>query len=207
MAPDRDIDDAIDRAVRDFMSAEPRPGFRARVLERLARRPSTWFALPRVAAAAALLVILVAAVQMARHARPLTPPPTPTESTAEARPEAPAGRALEAPPADVRPAPAPASGSASRAESPAAPPRRTPAPPDTPPSSAGPQFPPRGAVAAATLVGASSAPSATIDGMPVPLAPDAEPLVIEPLTIAPLAIEPLVVAPLSRRGDPPATGA
>lgn len=57
---ERDIDAAIDRAVREIMSAEPRPGFRRRVLERLTDAPPARWSWARVtvgmAAAAATLV-------------------------------------------------------------------------------------------------------------------------------------------------------
>jgi hypothetical protein len=58
-------DRAIDRAVREIMSAEPRPGFRYRVFARLDERPrfaSTWtrVALSAVGALAIILAIVVA---------------------------------------------------------------------------------------------------------------------------------------------------
>ena len=57
---ERDIDAAIDRAVREIMSVEPRPGFRRRVLERLTDAPPARWSWARVtvgmAAAAATLV-------------------------------------------------------------------------------------------------------------------------------------------------------
>ena len=58
-----DLDQEIDRAVREMLDAEPRPDLRARVLERIAepRRqfPLRWVVLP--VAAAALLLLAIAA--------------------------------------------------------------------------------------------------------------------------------------------------
>jgi hypothetical protein len=53
-------DAAIDRAVREIMSAEPRPGFRRRVLDRLAENRRPAWSVPRLGfgAAAAAAVVL-----------------------------------------------------------------------------------------------------------------------------------------------------
>lgn len=55
----RRLDEAIDRAVRELVQLDPPPALRARVLSRLdgsSRRPAIW---PRLAAAAAGLVIVI----------------------------------------------------------------------------------------------------------------------------------------------------
>jgi hypothetical protein len=82
----KDLDDAIDRAVRDMMSAEPRPGFRGRVFDRLdsdpdhqTRESRSWAAsgtwrLP--ALAGALVLALIAFVVMQRRESPTQPSPS-----------------------------------------------------------------------------------------------------------------------------------
>jgi hypothetical protein len=54
---DKHLDDAIDRAVREMMSAEPRPGMRHRVLARIGTRPSRLLTLPRLATAAGFFIV------------------------------------------------------------------------------------------------------------------------------------------------------
>jgi hypothetical protein len=78
----KDLDDAIDRAVRDIMSAEPRPGLRGRVLGRLERRAAgAWrFAFPTVASALALALVAFAVIQR-RPATPTQPSPSTTVAT------------------------------------------------------------------------------------------------------------------------------
>lgn len=81
----RNLDDAIDRAVRDIMSVEPRPGFRGRVQERIierrgsglgTRRSGLWTrSLPALAGAIAVLVIALVLVQRGPQL-PAPPPPT-----------------------------------------------------------------------------------------------------------------------------------
>ncbi len=56
---DKHLDDAIDRAVREMMSAEPRPGMRHRVLAQIGTRPSSLLTLPRLATAAGLLIVAI----------------------------------------------------------------------------------------------------------------------------------------------------
>jgi hypothetical protein len=71
---ERDVDAAIDRAVREIMSAEPNPGFRRRVLERLTDTPParwTWARLTVGIGAAAAMV--VAAIWLAAPERSTTP--------------------------------------------------------------------------------------------------------------------------------------
>ena len=91
------LDDAIDRAVRDIMSAEPRPGFRGRVLDRIGNRRhaglnAAW--LPALAGAAA-----VALIAFALAPRGSQSPPAPSP--------APVSTAVTTPSATVTPAPPP----------------------------------------------------------------------------------------------------
>jgi hypothetical protein len=89
---ERDVDAAIDRAVREIMRAEPRPGFSLRVLRRLTDVPAprwTWSRLGTAAAAAALALFAmfwsitpqrsldttVARQEPAASAPPQQPPP------------------------------------------------------------------------------------------------------------------------------------
>jgi len=87
---DRRLDAAIDRAVRDLMSVEPRSDLRGRVLEAIERprRRFSWTWVLAPAAAVAILVIAVVLMQPAPRAdvpRPgtdivLRTPPTPVDA-------------------------------------------------------------------------------------------------------------------------------
>jgi hypothetical protein len=91
------LDDAIDRAVRDILTAEPRPGFRGRVLDRIGNRRQSGFGaawIPALAGAAAVALIAFALVPRG----PQSPPrPSP----------APVSTAVTAPSAPLTPAPPP----------------------------------------------------------------------------------------------------
>ena len=79
---DKDADAAIDRAVREMMSAEPRADFGRRVrarLERPGRR--VMFTIPRMAAVAAVSAALALFV-LTRDNRPAPPPPRVAVQTA-----------------------------------------------------------------------------------------------------------------------------
>lgn len=63
---DRRLDDAIDRAVREIMGVEPRPGLRGRVLERVNRpgRPALpWLRVAATAGAIAAVLLIVTLTQ------------------------------------------------------------------------------------------------------------------------------------------------
>jgi hypothetical protein len=61
MRDDRsDADEAIDRAVRDMLAVEPRADLRRRVLERIAEPSRRLLTFPRLAAAAAAVVMCIA---------------------------------------------------------------------------------------------------------------------------------------------------
>lgn len=69
--PRRSLDDAIDRAVRHVMNADPRPGFDGRVMRRLerpARRPFAWPHLATAAGALAAIVVLAVVLSDRRSA-------------------------------------------------------------------------------------------------------------------------------------------
>ena len=66
-----DLDDAIDRAVRSMMSAEPRPGMRQRVLSRLHERPSRAFPFLRVAIAGVSIAAIALAVALRVGIKPI----------------------------------------------------------------------------------------------------------------------------------------
>ena len=92
------VDEAIDRAVRDMVQHDARPGFRRRVLGRLeapARR--VWWVPGLAAAAAAIVVTAVALTRPADSTRPATPGP---QQAHHATPPAP-GEAIPAAPAVV----------------------------------------------------------------------------------------------------------
>jgi hypothetical protein len=180
MRNESDIDNAIDRAVRDIMHAEPRAGFRGRVLGRLratGRGEGSWLTPPRVAAAMAVLAIAIAIGALLRTHDPQAPANTPV--VAQKEPPV---------PTDVRPVtpPAPAPAEAGT-NAPAARPRREPAV----------AFPPPGTVTAASVPPDATPP-------PVRPAPGARselivltpaPLVIAPLIVPPIVIPPIVIQP------------
>ena len=183
MGSDRDVDDAIDRAVRQIMSIDPRAGLRGRVLNRLERPDGGWHALPRLAAAAALAIVAVAFVMMRSTPEPVAPstigsrtaadPVAPPVSFPEAAPApvAPPGRPRPAQPRPAQPRPAT----------------------DRPPR---PQFPAPGMVAAAA-VGDTTLATDTGEAVdPLPLPAGAPTIIIKPIQIDPLTIEPIVVAPI-----------
>jgi hypothetical protein len=90
---DSHLDAAIDRAVRDLMSVEPRAGLRERVLAELTGEPvrAAWW--PRLALGSAAIAVVVAVVLMIGSRPPqrpvdrtiagATPPTTATQNTAE----------------------------------------------------------------------------------------------------------------------------
>ena len=171
MRSDREIDDAIDRAVHEMMSAEPRAGLRGRVLGRLARSESAWLTLPRLAAAAALVVLAVMAFQVWRPARESVQP-----STVATNPRlASTPHATEA---------ASESGSSPQ--------------PQAAPRVAAPVFPRQGRVAAANVDDPATfgpEPGATgktvsLDGVAAPAIVITS-IVVEPLTISRIVIEPI----------------
>lgn len=176
MRSEREIDDAIDRAVRDIMSAEPRAGLRGRVLGRLDERgPSTsWLTLPRLAAAMALLAMAIAIAALLRTAESQAPASAP--AVAQKEPAA-------AP--EVRPATPDAAVPVGRQSAPT---RR---------GRPGVVFPPKGVVAAASV---ADPDTTTRAAQPVPAGPSAssEPsgLMPAPIVIAPLIVEPIVIRPI-----------
>jgi len=108
-----DLDDAIDRAVHEMMSAEPRPGFRGRVQERIIERRGSglggsglWTrSIPALAGALAVLVIAIVLVQRGPQApAPATPA---TLSRTETAPPSPIPPAASMGPAETRNPPAP----------------------------------------------------------------------------------------------------
>ena len=185
MGSQREIDDAIDRAVRDIMSVEPRAGLRSRVLDRLERPAAGWFALARLAGAAALLVIVAIAFLMIPPApRPVAPPTIASSAPAPAPPSVP-------PPAVAPPyAGVPADSAPTRRV-------RPPQPPRAPVQPSRPLFPAQGVVAAASVAGDSTAALETIEPVaPLPVAAGASPIAIQAIQIEPLTIERIVVAPI-----------
>ena len=73
---EREIDTAIDRAVRDLMNVDTDAAFRARVTARL-QRPARRLLLPRVAAAALTVAAVAAAVIWMRPSAPDAPASAP----------------------------------------------------------------------------------------------------------------------------------
>ena len=77
-AADSRLDRAIDRAVRDMVQVDPRPGFRTRVLAHLDREPAGSPMFMRFAlTAGALVVLLLAVIVVMPGRRPELPPSAP----------------------------------------------------------------------------------------------------------------------------------
>lgn len=189
---DRIADVAIDRAVREIMSAEAGPAFRQRVMTRVLSDPApprTW--LPQLALAAAALVVLIvafawprqeAAIEPATASASLTPqspaPATPANAPASASSREPGATATAAP---VRPAP-----SITRARVPQ---------------------PPRGMVEAASIETAAGvsvaatveAVDAALDAAPLPQAAPGS-LRLPAIPFAPIVISEIVIEPLAAGG-------
>lgn len=107
--PRRQIDEAIDRAVREMMQVDPRPGLRRRVLARLERRSrarfrSSFGVLPAAAVMAIILAIVLPALRQASREVGRS---TPVHSASNTPRELPSGPPIPAPvavvPRPVRP--------------------------------------------------------------------------------------------------------
>lgn len=97
---ERDVDTAIDRAVREIMSAEPHPGFSRRVLRRLNEAPASRWTSPRLtaigSAAAVLLLLFWLALPFSRRApdtRLATQPSPATPAATKIEPQRPTAAA------------------------------------------------------------------------------------------------------------------
>jgi hypothetical protein len=183
MRNESDIDDAIDRAVRDIMHAEPRAGFRGRVLARL--RPASsgqrsWFTLPRFAAAMVVLAMAIAIAALLRPNAVVAPADTPVVAQKET-PAPPEVRPSAAPQAPTGVDPGPKTGAMR--------PQREPAV----------AFPPPGMVTAASV---PEAGAAALTARPAPGARSElivitpAPLVIAPLIVPPIVIPPIIIQPI-----------
>jgi hypothetical protein len=173
------LDAAIDRAVRQFMSAEPPAGLRQRVLARLADPPAPlWHRWGGAAAAVAAIVLTVVLM------RPGTPPSTPSGNHVSAEavvPSAPA-EPLAMPAVTEQVEPAPARVTPERRA-------RIEALPEPPPGTRVQEVfgPPPARIAAAS-----------VETSPVPYASGDDPMTdIESLLVPAIAIPPLVVPPLT----------
>jgi hypothetical protein len=176
MRNERDIDDAIDHAVREIMSVEPRAGFRGRVLGKLDRHePAAWLTMPRIASAAALFVLVLVGLMTSRSG--VDPEPQSTVATNQPAPT------VETPAA----APPPVS-------QPSSEPNR-----ERDVRRLAPVFPEPGAVAAANVAETTTfapEPRATprmviVDGVEAPA------IVIKRITLEPVAIAPIVIDPIT----------
>ena len=172
---ERQLDNAIDRAVHEIMDVDADARFRARVMQRLERRSTGWLgARTWVAAAAAAAVIVAVIVSWPdrRDQRPVQ------AGTAQERPATATARAIEAPVTET-------SAPAAVRERPQATQRRPVARP----------------LPNATQVVAAGALVATVaeeSAAPASVGPEAAPEAVglEPLTSAPLQPAPIVIPPL-----------
>jgi hypothetical protein len=188
MASNRQLDDAIDRAVRDIMRAEPRAGLRGRVLTEIERQPRGFVLRPAFAGAALLAVAAILVAVLMRPSR------TPSPETTAVRHEQPAA----APAAPASPVVAPPQ---APTPSPNGPPSRPPAPRSAATSRV--VFPPQGTVTAAnapvdveapvTLVSLPDSAIGTADAKtPEP------PIVVPRIEVLPISIEPVAITPIPR---------
>jgi hypothetical protein len=189
MASDRQLDDAIDRAVRDIMRAEPRTGLRGRVLTEIERQPRG-FVFRRAFAGAALLA--VAAVLVAVLMRPSR---TPAPERIAVRQE--------------QPAAAPAAPASPVIVTPQAPPPPPSDPPSRPPATRPLQgnqvaFPPQGTVTAANAPVAAEA-AVTLVSLPDSAIGTADaktpepPIVVPRIEVRPISVPPIAITPMLPR--------
>jgi hypothetical protein len=191
---DRIADVAIDRAVREIMSAEAGPAFRQRVMTRILSEPAAparaW--LPHLTIAAAALVVLILAFAWPRQEAAIEP----ATASVALTPRSPSP--TNTPPSSIPGTAAPASAppSAPGATTAAAPVR--PAPSIT---RMRVQQPPHGMVEAASIEIAAAGGAAMVETVDAPL-PAAAPgnLRISAIPFAPIVISEIVIAPLGDGG-------
>jgi hypothetical protein len=185
MNSEREIDDAIDRAVREIMSVEPRAGLRGRVLAELESRSDGRWSFPRLAGAAAVLAVGI--LMLFIWSRPSPHPVGPATMAGKESPEA---AAPEGAPASVPAAPPASPGDSTPTPAPSAQRSRA--------RARGPQFPAPGAVTAANL-GAQSmtdAPLLEATAASAPAVGGAPEIVIPMIQIQPLIIDTIVIDPI-----------
>ena len=193
---DKHLDDAIDRAVREMMSAEPASNLRQRVLDTITRprrRAIAWSALAYGSAALAAIVLLVVSVVTRR-------PDVPETRVAGTTTVSPAPAPTKATPVDPQPAPQPSLSLPGRSASSPGQARGT----STPPVGV-PHFADR-RVEAASIPGALALESETASAAPLePMVPlgiaaiGAEPIATKEIGIAPIEIVRIEIAPLLPR--------
>ena len=200
---DRQLDDAIDRVVRDIMSVEPRPDLRARVLAQLdgpSARIAFW---PRLAFATLALILAIAAVVTLRQGvadhvdapQIATSPPSPGTSPESAAPRS----------ASTSKAPSPSTDAAA-----ATPRSASGAPNGSRPPRTGTTTPSRSQPVQDRVVQAASIQSvddATAEPPPVAPADDIrptgfvnlKPIAQSEIVITPITVERIEITPLSSR--------
>ena len=193
---DKHLDDAIDRAVREMMSAEPASDLRQRVLDTITRprrRAIAWSALAYGSAALAAIVLLVVSLVTRR-------PDVPETRVAGTQAVSPAAAPTTPIPVDPHPAQQPAVSLPGRS-------------PSSPRQARGTSTPSVGVqnfadrrVEAASIPGALALESETTSAAPLePVVPlgiaaiGAEPIVTKEIGIAPIEIVRIEIAPLPPR--------
>jgi len=189
---DKHLDDAIDRAVREMMSAEPASDLRQRVLDTITRprrRAIAWSALAYGSAALAAIVLLVVSLVTRR-------PDVPETRVAGTTTVSPAAAPTRPPPVAPQPAEQPAVSSPGRSQSPARRPREASTPPVGGPNVADRR------VEAASIPGALALESETGSAAPLkPVVPlgiatiGAQPIATKEIGIAPIEIVRIEIAP------------
>lgn len=110
--PRRLLDDAIDRAVQELVSGDPRPGFRRRVLEALSAPPARRSWIPWMLVPAGTVAVVLTLAALLRPV-PASPPERPASSIAQVPAAKTPAVATEHPPAPA-PDPPPARKNAGR---------------------------------------------------------------------------------------------
>jgi negative regulator of sigma E activity len=175
---ERQIDEAIDEAVRDLMNVDADPAFRARVAERLREpKPHAPFWRQPMVAAAAVVVVVIGVALMRKTEKPVDEErPAPVASTVAPQPAVEPRVEERTPPAVTRP---PMQAAARR-------------------SAANPtQQISRGALAASV---ADDAPGPAPAGEVEPLG-HIRPIELAPITPAPIITTEIVIAPIPRPSE------
>lgn len=195
------VDDAIDRAVREIVQHDPRPGLRRRVLGRLDAPVRRAAVMARLAFAGGVIVLIVMTTVVLRDSRRLESPPPPIATTAPAPPPS----NQTAPVRTAKPAPV-----TPRSRIAAAAPRSIPPTAEQPVRrSIGVQ---QGRVIATSLPDDLPAPRVTPAAVFVPTETDVTaapvewpapvPITVRPIEVPPIAIVPLRIAPLAPPRQP-----
>jgi hypothetical protein len=181
---DDKLDEAIDRAVREMMAVEPRPGMRHRVRKRLEARRRI-FTVPRIATVAAAAAVLLIVTMTTRSTRP-APETVSTDARPAAAPSTPSSRTPSITP--TNPAPATTVVRHRPSDAPATPSRQVQA------ASIDAAILPDAAVRIAPIAAIDPIRVANLSETAMPLQ---VPIVTNEIRIVPIAVDPIDIPPLT----------